>query len=334
MQHLLEAARRPSAEYGGRLANHLPMALIALARMGAPAARLDAFAAAYAARKVLRPLPAAGPALTAASWPAALGDTAAEGPARGYFRGALAQAGRDRVLRGHLPALLPGLGGSAFHALIRTAYAVECGDDAELAAALAYWTMSHLPLGEPAAGAAAEADPLRLLAELRAALDGRIGGVEGPTIFARMALAARLPGFAPVVDRLAVGVDGLPVLAAAAVALFAHTADFTALHMMTALHALRLLLPWVEDRPGALRQAWRALAAAYVAAAMPPLPTADALDVLRRRAAPGWPDILAAASASDDEHVVKAAYTAWQEDSVRADPLYRVAAARYAGLIA
>ena len=50
------------AEYGKSLSNHLPMALVALQRLGAPDERLDQFAAAYAPRLHAAPPPVPWPA--------------------------------------------------------------------------------------------------------------------------------------------------------------------------------------------------------------------------------------------------------------------------------
>ena len=48
---------------------------------------------------------------------------------------------------------------------------------------------------------------------------------------------------------------------------------------------------------------------------------------------PGWAALRAAALASNDDHVIKSIYTAWREDEVYHDPLYALAAGRYAGLV-
>ena len=58
----LDAGAGHHAEYGNGLSNHLPMAALALHRLGAPPARLQAWAEAYAAQ--LEPAP------PAQAWPA------------------------------------------------------------------------------------------------------------------------------------------------------------------------------------------------------------------------------------------------------------------------
>ena len=72
--NLVDALNQSAAhapEYGGALSNHLPMALVALERLGADEARLSAFAAAYSPR--LQPVPPAQPWPAGDPWPDRLG---------------------------------------------------------------------------------------------------------------------------------------------------------------------------------------------------------------------------------------------------------------------
>ncbi|GAC1309416.1 MAG: hypothetical protein NVSMB21_15940 [Vulcanimicrobiaceae bacterium] len=109
---------------------------------------------------------------------------------------------------------------------------------------------------------------------------------------------------------------------------FAATQNFTLLHAMTGTHAMRTVIALAPDRDALLQAFWRAFVAAYVSAGAPPIPD-DATFVPELAHAPPWDDLLLRASASDDEHVIKAAYTAWTEWSHGGDPLYRLAVARY-----
>ncbi len=295
-----------SAEYGDRLANHLPMALSALAAMGASRARLEAFAERYAATHALRP---AEPD---------------ERASRAGFARRLAAEGRAAVLAAELPRLLPGAAASAFHGAIRTAYALD-RDDGELAAALAFWSRTYLPLGV-AAGAAG---PFGGIAAALEPLRGVRAGFE-PTglIFVRMERVAAEPAFARALVAAPPAAE-LRSLAVAAAAALGATRGFVALHAMTATHALRVLLPWVPDPDAAVAAFWPAYAAAYVIAGAPAPPSLAELAARRTRAPARWDDVLAAALASDDDHVVKAVFTARAEERAYGEPLFRWAAARY-----
>lgn len=300
----LESAHRYSAVYRGYLASHLPMALVALDALGADDARIDAFARKLEAH--LEPLE---------------GDAAFSAELAAVTQ-ALARDGREATLRRELARLLEAPGSGAFHGAIRTAYAIESGSDRELAHALAYWRVAFDPLGE-AIEARGHASPREVLAAIAA--DAGFAGVtpEGRNIATRMQAARAHPRFTALVAQADPAKLTLDRLAQGALHAYAASGSFTLLHAVTGCHALRLLSPWME-RPGiAVAHAWQALAAAFIASGSPPMVSL----AFAPEAAASWPAIHAAAVASDDEHDVKLAYTAWREWQRTGDDLYRRAAA-------
>jgi hypothetical protein len=128
----IEDAHRFSAFYRGYLANHLPMALVALDQMGADDARLARFEREYVTTHL-------EPIGNHPAFQAAVGELAAH----------IAKEGRDAVLRLEFDRLAAGVGSGAFHGAIRTAYALESGSEREMAHALAYWSLAFEPLPEP-----------------------------------------------------------------------------------------------------------------------------------------------------------------------------------------
>jgi hypothetical protein len=312
-----------------RLSNHLPMALVALDRLGAGPERLDEFAARYRGRLV--PVDVVGdPVDGFDEWLAARGRRGSYGQIRAYFERAIDDEGTDAVLERHLPHLIDGVGGAAFHGIIRLAYALEARSGPRVAAGLAYLTQVHQPLGERGRASARTDDPIEALTALRdngtllsAAMPGNIGQ--------RMRAVADHEGFDGVIDWLAVDATTPARLTSAAVALYAATDDFTALHGVTASHALSIVGPYVADT-GALSAYWfQALAAAYVTIGAPSL--ADPASELRRWLddPADWATIAALARTSDDEHVVKLVYSARELHERSDDPLLVAAAARQAG---
>jgi Questin oxidase-like len=298
------------ARYGGELADHLPMARMALRRMGAPPSRIEAFACHYIEGKKLQPL----------------ADAPCEANARDTIREEIQRDGRDPVVRRRLAELMPGVGAGAFHPLIRLAYAIEGEDDREVAAALVYWQDAFLDLGFARVDVPAPFLPEVAFERLRR--DVATAELPKGIIFIRMSAAAAGPAFA-----VAVRAGGFPrdegdvqSIARFVVTWFAATRGFVALHAMTAVHALRIVMPYL-DPSQALPAIWWALCAAYVAAGSPEIgdPGMPAL--------PSWESVLAAAVASDDEHDIKAAYTASNEERVYGGELYRLAAARYLRLV-
>lgn len=301
---LIEDGRRHSAFYERDLANHLPMALVALDGLGAGERQVSAFAARY--ERKLRPAPEPAGLVTAETASDFLGRPEAFSSWTLFFKDELARAGVRETLRLWTSRLAPGIGSFAFHGLIRTAYALESGSRGELARALASWAASYAALGELPPLSRSPVSP----AEALAALDGdrRFSRrrYSGRRIADRMAQAAADPEAARIVA-LAGHVD-IGSLAAALLGAYAATGDFTVLHGLTACHAFRGLMPFMEDVIRAERYLWQALVCAYLSAGGPaagsPLKGDESLT---------WPEIRRRAAASSDEHDLKLAYSAWRE---------------------
>ena len=101
--------------------DHLPMALVALDRLGASDARLAEFSERYSRSLV---------------------------PVRAEVQTVRERYGADSdddVVARHLPRFVPGIGSAAFHCVIRLAYAIEARHGGQVAAALAYWEMADEP---------------------------------------------------------------------------------------------------------------------------------------------------------------------------------------------
>ncbi len=280
----LDQAQAYAPEYGGGMSNHLPMALTALHRLGADAGRLGEFASVYARR--LEPAAPSGVTPRFSGLP---------------------------MLANRWPALLPGIGGAAFHGLIRTAYAVESGHVGEMAAALAYWSTRCAPLPAPLPKLGE-----RTVEDWLAQIEDRLAGwtSDKRSIFGRMLEAARLTAFSGAADGLNLAPDTLQRLSAAAADRYLQTRNFTVLHLITSCHALRVLLPWINEPETALRWYALAYAAGWVASGAQP-------SVASRIESRPWVDVSARAIGSADDHVIKLVYTCREEAAHYADDRYQ-----------
>ncbi|MDT9000416.1 questin oxidase family protein [Paucibacter sp. APW11] len=339
LERLLGEALRFAPAYEEAMSNHLPMALHAAWELGASPQRLQALVEHEAVK--LDAAPAAATVLPAAmaepqGWLAWRGQQAAYPLLLGYFQRALAGAPADEVLRAHLPALLPGLHSFAFHGLIRCAHADEShragASTAELAAALATWAawFELLPPGQ--AVDAAERLPLPAWGEqLRLQTAG--WRCELGMISWRMQAASQTALYAGLAERLAPA----PTLAqrrdeliSFALDAYLHSRNFTLLHLITGLRALRVLQGLLGDdldQRSAQALLARAAVSGWMAGrvqwqAAPTLPDPDRL---------AWPSLHAAALAQHDEHAIKLVHACWQEDGLRPDPRWRQAAALVLG---
>ena len=331
LAELLDGELAFSATTAQQLSNHLPMALVALHRLGATDARLVEFASLY--RDRLAPIPDADTVATFDGWLAARGRRGSYGAVRTYLDASIVDDGVDAVVRRCVAHLADGISGAAFHGLIRLAYALESRSDARVAAGLAYLTEVYQSLGHRGQSEPWTDDPLLALRRLsdvevlqRLARSGNIGQ--------RMRQVAAHPSFAGVVDWLAVSRETPARLTSAAAALFAATDDFTALHAVTASHAVHVISPFVEDTNALSAWRFQAIAAAYVTIGAPRLLSPAAGLGPWLDAPVPWDVIARAAVASDDEHVVKLAYSARELCSVSGDELLHAAAARHSGVAA
>lgn len=322
LQELLDAGCQYGAEYKRGLSNHLPMALIALERLGADTERLSKFAEFYATR--LEPMPPAEDiSVSTANWAENLGNHRHNRGYVDFFGAELRRLGRTELLASYLPKLIRGVAGGAFHPLIRLAYALDADLDSEVVHALAAWAIAYLELGEPPA---ATGLPLfDQLERLRSSPLLRDFKPVGPNIFSRLALIGEHSAFSWF-GGVPPGTD-LTTVREAALAIYAGSGDnFTALHLVTATHALRLVVQEVPTLTSSVTHFWRAVGAAYVSIKMPkPKGNVPLVDV-------DWETIAPVACASNDDHVIKFVYTCREEERAYSDPRYRALAAAKASV--
>ena len=130
LDQLLDANQSLPPEYADQLTNHLPMALHALHSLGATPERMQEFQGAY--RQRFNGMLPTSVADVVADWRPLRAKEGAYPALLATFKAMIARDGTDQVLRDALPDLMPGVAAAAFHALIRTAHAVEAGHRGEL----------------------------------------------------------------------------------------------------------------------------------------------------------------------------------------------------------
>jgi hypothetical protein len=331
---LLTESEAYDPEYGGGLCNHLPLALTALDQMGATPGQLNDYRRTHISWLEKLPERTAAPD---GAWPFRKADHAGYVDLQADFRQRIARESWEAVLRTTLPELAPGISAAAFHGLIRTAMGVTSRHDGEIAAGLAYWAAHWQRLGA-ALGAPAQsepsADPLLLLKRLRGDERFAFDRSKAPDLIDDALIAVGgLAGFGEVIDWLDIKRSAVDDIARAGGVLYGATGDFTALHTVTAAHAVAVLLPYVVEQRILLPWLWQGLAAAYIAIGRPALPDADTLTAWRAAETPAWPELLSSALAQDDEHTVKLCYAALSLGRLTGDRLFRWLAAREVGAL-
>ena len=327
LQELLnqELGTNPTTVRG--LTNHLPMALVAKEALGADDDELIRFATAYASRITWLVEPSNR--LTTKTWQTAIGNHAAAAELRSYFLRQVAESGSDETLRTHLPILIPGIGGGAFHGIIRLAYALEVSSSSRIAAGMAYLAEVGSPLRPLLPTHVRTQDPFEILAGLSVA-DDRPVRPTLKTIDEEMRVVAQNDVFDAAVASLEITDDTSQKLANAALHVFASSDDFTALHGVTGLEAIASIRPYIDDGAHVTRLTFQALVAAYLSIGAPPLWSRDRLDEFIVTYECDPESVRSKAAYSDDEHVSKLVYTARRSWERCNDPLYLAVAARKA----
>lgn len=332
--HQLLAASQAFALHGKGTTNHCPMALSALAGMQADEARLREFFAHWQEKFAIEE-----PALTITvardAWRAQLGQYDNFAALQRCFHDWMWESGVDVVLQEVLGSIEFAPASGAFHSVIRLAYGLENGNVCEVAAGLAAMVVSHLPL--PAPLAAPAADAASALAQISAVMAGT--DYEASWITARLRAVAADARFAANLAPIPYNAALIEELAKLALAAYWQTRDFTVLHMVTGMHAVRLLFARLPEPLVArlLPPLWSAVAGAYASVGAPALQThaqalADAAAQDPQLEAADWGPVLAKARQSNNDHVIKLIYSCQEENRHRPDPLYFAVARRMANV--
>ncbi|MFI5807584.1 questin oxidase family protein [Streptomyces sp. NPDC051561] len=294
----------------GRLTNHAPMAVEALAAHGR-ARSVHRWLDLYTVK--LENFPSGHTRVTDANWPEALGDPRRAADWIAYFGEKLAERPWREVLAEWWPRLLLGMYGGSTHPVIRVGHAVRslltAGDNpagprlTELAHGLGYWAARHhlAPEVASSAGAVTAAGALDAVPPIGV----REGGFPD-----RLAQVARLPEWAAAAATPEEARGKLTELVRAAVHRYAthgHGEETMLVHASTAPNAVLRTLPALPQEMWAasLHAAWTA-SAAVTAMYAPDEPVAH-----RARAAGlTAEEVFERADAHADEHVVKFADTA------------------------
>jgi Questin oxidase-like len=326
-------SRQWSVEFPFFLANHLPMVLVALHRMGASDDRLEEYCAIYHEQHGLVPVPARVGEITHDTWRDFLGEREREADYRAFFGGEVARLGATQAATLYLPELVPGIAASAMHAFMRMAYATLIDSDEETGVALAYWATTYLSLGPSQECLPTTYDPAEVLDTMAGHATFRHVETERDLLWHFMRAIALKPEFAPVVDMLAIGPDTHDRVARCSLALYASTLDFCALHAVTGTHWVRVIAPRTPDSETPLRYFWQAIAALAPKIGFPSLPREDQLEAWRRMRLPDWPEIFREAVTRDDEHDLSLSFSASEEFKRYGDPLYNYAAAKRLNMV-
>lgn len=295
--------------------DHGPMAYLAMHGLGMGFDDIAAFADAYRSR--LMPTPPPNTTVDAATWGEHVGRRQSYSALLTFFEHEIEAMGWQDTVSHYLPQLISGWVKDAFHPLIRLGYGIEFESSAEIAAGLAYMTITGF---DPALAGIAERQSAHLhgaayLASLQPLRDSQ---------FSRGPFNARYQRITEGATELKpAGGSSKRVfedVGRACLEVFHATHDFFALHLVTASHAFRVCSPWAGADVAPLFSS--GIAIAYLAIGAPQF------DPLTRRAA-ALP--LERLRKSSDEHDIKLAYSCLKQSHTFGDPTYEWVANQYLG---
>jgi Questin oxidase-like len=293
--------------------DHGPMAFLAMHGLGIGFDDIAAFALAYQSRLVSAPPPKIP--VGASTWRDHIGRRESYSALLAFFENEIAAAGWQVTLSRYLPSLMSGWVKDAFHPLIRLGYGIEFESTSEIAAGLAYMTITgdDRTLADIAKRSAIDLGGRAYLESMRSIHDPRFSRGPFNVRYQRIISgAAELRPAAGDTHRV------LEEICRACLEVFQATHEFFALHLVTSSHAFRVCAPWAGRDLASLFSV--GITTAYLAIGAPqfdPLPgAAAALPTDRLRKA-------------TDEHDIKVAYSCLAQSRAFSDPTYEWVAAEY-----
>jgi hypothetical protein len=313
---LLDKAGKYHPIYGDGLATHLPMVMIALSQLNASQIKLNnTFDEGVKGLEHIGDLDNIIPVKNIEH---DLGNSKSFRSYLKYFKGELRVHGIDTVLKKSLPVLISGVAASAFHALIRLAYAIEANNKSEMAIALAYWCAEYqsFELSIETSNESLE-EILTRLAPI-----GVNHNFSPGIIVNRMSeVGSLLKHENSVIQPHTVNLSDLKKFA---LKTFCTKDNFTLLHTVTGCHAFSFIMPYIENVDVALRELWKSILVAYLSTGL------DYVDeeIKKSEKIIDFPLVINSALKSNDSHVIKLVYTCFCEYTKDKDPLYYTIAKR------
>lgn len=313
---LLEEASKYHPLYGGGLATHTPMVMIALNRLNASDSKLkDIFNKSI---KGLEHIDSLDSIIAANGIEYDLGNSKSFRSYLKYFKIELRVYGTQAVLKKSLPILISGIAASAFHALIRLAYAIEADSQSEIAIAMAYWCaefqsfeLSNEPTAETLEGILTRLVPLGVNQSFSPGI-----------IVNRMSeIGELLKHKESVIQPSSIN---LSTLRDFALKTFYANDDFTLLHTVTGCHAFSIIMPYLEDVDIALKELWKAILVAYLSTGL----NYVAKEIKLSDDSFDFSPVISKVLESEDAHVIKLVYTCFCEYMECKNPLYYMVAKR------
>jgi hypothetical protein len=286
------------------------MVLIALSRMGASEPQLRSYFENWqkenpALSKVSRTIHSE---IRRDTWLGSLNQVGDFGPLQYFFQTWIERTSVDAVMAEVLSQIPPAPASVAFHGIIRLAYGLEINHQGEIAAGLAALVLRNFPIHLPlSAGGSHVGSVSAGLAHLSARMPAFT--TDEVNITARMRAVIADPRFVPSLPTMPE--NPFEDMALSAITLYLQTENFTTLHMVTSLHAARIIFARLPAGlyHNYLPALWAAYCAAYVSIGAPQIRSVASQQIKL----PEWNTLFGQACNSKRDHMIKLIYTCYQE---------------------
>ncbi|MDX1303233.1 questin oxidase family protein [Photobacterium sp.] len=230
------------------ITNHLPMALIALDRLGASPERLEEYFEFYSEK--LKPLESLSYDEDF-NWLEHLGEKEKFNVYLDFYSKQISLYGITSTLRTYIDKLIQGCAASAFHALIRLSYGIIQENPKEITFGLAHMSSHFILLPLPLKGDTKSQElvnnALNVFSNYTAV---------GNSVTQRMTDISNHPDFSRINSYPSdLSLGSFSTLFSQ---LYLQSNDFTMLHAVTSSHAMRVVLPYISDESTALKSYWSA----------------------------------------------------------------------------
>lgn len=309
-------------EYTSRgLSNHFPMALYALCQLGTTPERIQEFCK-YHLAHLEKPSPLSNVKINQSNFCEHLGQRKAY---LGYFYYFRDKISGDNPLP-EMGKLISGIAAGAFHALIRLAYGLESSLKSEVAAGLAYLADAYqetvqIDECQINTGVFSYSDFYTMQVKMHMADKITIPKLQG-VIFEKMRRVASDRDIKKILCQACYSKDlTLPEIASCNLDLYLRTNNFTALHMVTAAHAARVIAPYITEI-----EKFLSVFAANSLTAMLTISAKEINEPITVNSIYEIDEIVNKISDQYDEHDLKMAYTCIEEYNFYKKPDYLAAA--------
>ncbi|MGL1889979.1 MAG: questin oxidase family protein [Spirochaetaceae bacterium] len=285
---ILDKTRNFPPCYADRLANHLPMVLISLDKIGANKNQLEAFSNHYSKRFLKKDVSS----IYLENYNKEIK----------IVKTSIDNIGLNQTITQYIDRLINGVTASAFHCLIRLAYAVESEIQDEIINALAYWVIEYEPIELSEINSDDSLDFIVSKVEQIRQKNSFKDGI----IIDRVLEAYKIDVFNGFrIQPSSISLDAISKLC---LDLFYTSNNFTILHTVTACHALRLLQPFFNNQENILRHFFQGIIFAYITTDHE-MQIKEEIDTHRLT----WDNLLDSIKDSKNDHQIKLMYSLFSE---------------------